>query len=925
MPVILRPYAAQSNGFVTAGPRRMELFTIQDPGSSLVPVPWEKLLSIHEGRHVAQNQFARTSVYRWIYYLFGDLNLLYINLSNGSIMEGDAVVAETALTPSGRGRSADFLSYMKMSFDNGDMRSWMKWRHGSIKKYTPDHYRVGYMTVAGMRYVYDAPSFMTDYLNTVANPFRFAGVAAVAKKYSGKRFEATWRDIALTFKTIWTEEDSLRAPFTDFGQITQARKRFTVYKYALAGDGCIYAVRAAMDSPSDLVRISSDGTVRKLCSFSGEGKLAWSLPLRRIYWCEVIPDIRWEHTQVSRIRYYDFNGTRTLTRKGRYFNPSVSPDGLTLAVSEYCLDGSTAVVLMDAGTGKTEDRFKMPSGMTLKEPVIADGKVFLSAVSEEGSGLYEIALEGKKFRGGLQTVLKPSPVSLKDLRLSEDGSLLFVSDLDGSSEAYRCDGGGLTRLTTTKYGLESPFMFGGKLHASLLRPSGKMIAALDEENVPADFSKVHHYPVADKLAAQEKFLAARHNAPDGKRSPAMEARPYRRAGHLLKLHSWAPAYYNYDRFSASYAGKFYETVSPGAMAFFQNELGTFAGAVGLSLHRKYLREDKFMPGLHLRMTYRGLFPVFDAGLDLGDRSSWEYTCLYHTDKDSTSLSYSVRPHPYLAGYGAVSFPFNFSSGGWTRALEATMKIQSSNDLLVDPAKPVKTDSEGNLVPDSGHAPSFYLKSNPLEASVALRGVFTRDVAPSQMRPSLGGGFDIGYRTILNGLVPSYYGKGYFYLPGFSRTQSFKIGIGARYNPRGAVSEWFTDPCPLLPRGLDKEVLLNQYTAFASPFMASATIDYAIAFLPVDFSIARLLYLRNFELMPFADLAVADFAASGNSFQTLYCAGADLTAKFLRIIIPLNLSVGVRAGWCGGSAMPYISGALEKQSRFRISFVTSTKF
>lgn len=40
------------------------------------------------------------------------------------LLEGDAVTAETALTRYGRGRSADFLNYYMMAFDEGDMRDW---------------------------------------------------------------------------------------------------------------------------------------------------------------------------------------------------------------------------------------------------------------------------------------------------------------------------------------------------------------------------------------------------------------------------------------------------------------------------------------------------------------------------------------------------------------------------------------------------------------------------------------------------------------------------------------------------------------------------------------------------------------------------------------------------------------------------------
>ncbi len=165
MPVILHPYAGISNGLVAWAPRRMDLFTLPDV-SGMTPVPWAKLLAIHEGRHVAQKQFLRTGFWAGFHYPFGELAEMIIGMvPNSSLLEGDAVVAETALTKAGRGRSADFLSEMRMFFGTGDLRNWYQWRYGSIKKYTPDIYRLGYLTVAGYRYVYNDPYYTTGGLH----------------------------------------------------------------------------------------------------------------------------------------------------------------------------------------------------------------------------------------------------------------------------------------------------------------------------------------------------------------------------------------------------------------------------------------------------------------------------------------------------------------------------------------------------------------------------------------------------------------------------------------------------------------------------------------------------------------------------------------------------------------------------------------
>jgi hypothetical protein len=100
--------------------------------------------------------FGLTKAHKPIGWVLGEMwngqSGIYAGVSN---MEGDAVIAETALTNSGRGRTADFLNYYKVAFDNGDFRRWDQWSLGSQRRYASDHYALGYLTIGGFRYLYD--------------------------------------------------------------------------------------------------------------------------------------------------------------------------------------------------------------------------------------------------------------------------------------------------------------------------------------------------------------------------------------------------------------------------------------------------------------------------------------------------------------------------------------------------------------------------------------------------------------------------------------------------------------------------------------------------------------------------------------------------------------------------------------------------
>ena len=174
MPVILHPYK-DANGSVAWMPRRMDLYTVPSAYEP-APLPWSTMLSIHESRHVTQMQFGITGGHKALRYIFGEgWNGLAVALYPGTTnMEGDAVIAETALTPSGRGRTADFLNYYWVAFDQGDFRGWFKWRYMSQLRYSPTYYALGYMTIGGYRYLYDRPCFMGEGLRMVSdNPLKF--------------------------------------------------------------------------------------------------------------------------------------------------------------------------------------------------------------------------------------------------------------------------------------------------------------------------------------------------------------------------------------------------------------------------------------------------------------------------------------------------------------------------------------------------------------------------------------------------------------------------------------------------------------------------------------------------------------------------------------------------------------------------------
>ena len=923
MPVILHPYVGISNGLVAWAPRRMDLFTLPDV-SGMTPIPWAKLLAIHEGRHVAQKQFLRTGFWTGFHYPFGELAEMIIGMvPNSSLLEGDAVVAETALTKAGRGRSADFLSEMRMFFGTGDLRNWYQWRYGSIKKYTPDIYRLGYLTVAGYRYVYNDPYYTTKFLKVASTlGGAFSAMNSASKQSSGKKLPDAWNEMMHTYRDMWDLNNDHRAPFSVTEPRVALPRSYTVYAGSVPAGGAVIAEKAGMDLPAVLVRVAPDGKEKTLAAFGGEGKLAWSGPLQRVYWSEAVPDVRWTLKQDARIRYYDVQTGRqgSLVRNGRYFSPAVSADGLSVAAVEYPTDGSAAVVVLDARSGNLLRRWKTPDGFQPTEVVFQDAGLVFAAITDEGTGLYRVPAGS----GAPDTLLAPQPVTVKDLSAVDGNTLLLVCDRTGTSEAYTFSEGTLQQLSVTKFGLGSPFFADGRLYASVLQPEGRILSQVECKPKAVDFSDVYRDPVAEVLSAQEKEMST--FLPD----PAVEltpARPFRKISDAFHFHSWAPVYVDLSRADISFRDYYFQTASLGATGFFTNRLGTVNGSVGLSVHEKVAPEDKTPSvGAHFRMSYSGLYPVFDFALDVGDRDAALHMPYLVTKDNSMFVRSSSYGKMYVGGMASVALPLDFSSGGWERRIEPALALSISNDDLYGPFLPVKVNhgAPGGYSVDKGYELTWNSQATAYRTTAVLRGSFLRPAARSQMMSSKGFGFEAGVTSV--DFNWSEYGKVYAYFPGLHPWHGLKLGAAVRHYTMDRYSFWFADPCPPAPRGLAKDASVEALLLTAAPLAGKVTLDYAMPILPVDFAIGNIFYFRNFELVPFADLSLLRPAAgTGLTGNVLWSAGADIAVNIQRLVlISSNFSIGMRLAYSGGSAFPFLQEQVRNLEPFYAGFVFNTK-
>lgn len=887
MPAVLHPFTATANGQVTWTPRRVELLTVPDAFAPEA-TPWLRQLTIHESRHIAQLQAGADRPFRWLKFLSGQLAAGGVAALYGgpAFLEGDAVVAETALSASGRGRTADFLEYYRVSFAAGDFRDYWRWRYGSQRLYTPDYYRAGYLAVGGIRARYGVPDLSARFYRRIRE---HGGVAFLnwdktVREATGKTFREAFAEVSAALQEQWAADEAARSPFMPSDAVSAVPRRFTEYSsLESAGDG-LYAVRGGITRPDRLVRVGSDGTERPLTLLgTGRSQLRYSAPTGRLYWSEQVRDVRWPLRSWSVIRSADSGGVRTLTRKTRFFHPAPAPDAPVLAVTEYPADGSCRVLLLDAASGAELRSWRAPDGMQVVETAWAGGSLYASALTEEGFGLYRVE--------DFTAVLPPRPVKIKQLRSAGD-ALLFTCDLTGVNELYRLDpraDAAPQRMTATRFGASDFALLRDTLFYASLRPEGRLIrktAVADLMPQEADFSQLPQYPFAEELRAGEPEPIGR-----GAETEVSNPRPYGKLAHLFRFHSWLPLYFAYDAVDNLSLETIRQSAGLGATAFWQNDLGSGSGFFG---YHAACESGTWRHSAHAQLSYAGLYPVFELRADFNERDACDYRLRPDADGRISTLYAASRGVPALSGQLRSYIPWNFSSGGWLRGLVPSATLLLNNDRLGD--------------------------GSPMtRASLSLRGYIMQRTPASRPYPRFGIGAEAGYRfrpgTSL--IAPSGYAYLYGYLPGLHETHGLRWSLLGARRFGGVFSEAYAASAP---RGYPGAVAQR---IAAYPGQVKAAFDYKLPLLPVDRALlGPAAYLSHFELTLHGDWAHFRSAQTAGS---LYSTGADLNAVLGNLLwIPYATRIGVSYNYNGGASFATFAAQKLPVERHVVSLIFSVE-
>lgn len=898
MPVVLHTRTASSNGMVTWTPRRMELLTVPDAYAPEA-TPWERQLAVHESRHVAQLQFGNERCFKVFNILFGQITTGALSgIYPGQVfLEGDAVRAETALTSAGRGRTADFLEYYRLSATEGEFRDFWQWRYGSMTRYAPNHYGSGYLKIAGTIAACDVPDLTKGYYERIVSRhgWSIANFAGNLKAQAGIKvddaFSRTWDYLT----DAWTADNALRGPFMQGGRLTSVNDFYDEYTGTASVPEGLLTIRHGNAVSPELVLVRPDSTVVNLRPFSSyASSLRYSPVTDCTYWTEYRSDLRWEQQSSSVVCCLDSAGTvRTLSSGSRLYNPAPSGSRPVLSVTNYPEAGGSELLVMDARDGSVLETYSAPDGMQVVESAWVGDRILVSAITEGGFGIYSLP--------SFSPVLEPRPVKVKQLD-SRGDRLTFVCDRTGVNELYALDPetGILEQLSLTRDGASDFAFRGDELYFSKPGLDGRGIWKIPVDSLvrrEADWAKVFEYPIAGTIADGEP-QSIDYDAPVEISDP----RPYPKLAHLFGFHSWVPVYVDFDAVKSFSLENISTALGIGATAFWQNTLSSCYGQVGL----RVLDPDfSFRPSVLAKFTYAGLYPVIEASFGFNDRDA-RCSRYISNPSDGSETKYESFGRPRVSGSLKTYVPLSFSSGGWSRGLVPQLSVSVANDAfayVID-----RSTTSGVIVrKQGGSAPTG-------RVAASLRAYSVLPTPQSCLFPRLGLGVEAGFsRNFVAAFCPNVYGYVYGYLPGFRENQGFKLTATVEGKP-GKEGIFVESYVSTVPRGFKSAV---QNIVAPYPVQTKLTVDYAIPFANLEWTgLSPIIFVRNLELTPHFDWS---YFSSTKESGSLMSAGASFAFR-LGIGRPVHL--GVDYSYNAGSFYQKVAEADPKTGRHHFGLVFS---
>lgn len=664
IPVVVHNHSVVSNGFLALAPRRMELFVHPDPNG--YAGDRFRQLTLHEMRHVSQVDMLNQGFTRLLSIFTGEqANAIAAAMLPFWLLEGDAILAETIHTHTGRGRLPSFEKEIKaILLDQKRLYSYDKSYFGSYKDFIPDYYRYGFQIAAHAKNKY-GDNFWIEAVNYTGEKSWLASpLSFYIKKETGLNRTDFYAETMSFIENKW-KKSSEKREIHKYEWLGRKNETYTSYSYPhILEDSSIIAVKTGLDIIPSFTRIGPDGTEKILFTpgslFSGR----ISIKRSRILWDEYVPDPRWGNRSYSELKLFNYEtGIReTLTRNTRFSAPAFSFSGDTIIAIETDPQQQIWLVLLSAENGEYFKKVPSPNNVWLQYPEWIEGTSFIAVIASDEKG--KKILSYNRDTDSWQTLFYSGFHDIHDIK-SHDDKLLFRGSFSGTDDIYALDykTGNLFRFTYSRYGAYYPG----------ISPNGKEVSFSEYTSngykpvrIPNDSLAGNPVGIETLQLKEQSFFQTRH-IPEEELEEIMipenfnpEIKKYSKMANLFRFHSWVPFYFDYSSLTLENPD-----INPGVSITSQNTLSTAFTTIGY----EYSDDNHF---LKTSFIYKGIYPVISFSSSFGGS-----TGVLRGENDPELTSVRTNENYSLLTY----IPLNFTSGKFITGIQPLLKLNYSGNYF----------------------------------------------------------------------------------------------------------------------------------------------------------------------------------------------------------------------------------------------------
>lgn len=837
IPTVIHSDGGISNGMVTWAPRITNLYALPPQNTHGY---WLEHLVSHEFKHSMQMESVNKGFTKALYYLFGDLAPIVVlgAYIPTWYLEGDAVVFETTTGNIGRGRDPEFLNEMRAQVVEKGIYPYKKAYFGSIKRYVPNHYTLGYYITAMGRIEYGNDIWDKALTRVAKRPYGITPFSTSLRKTTNLKNarQSLYQEIFNNLHKEWSEN---YFKCTDNIEIIPTYNTlYTNYYSPIAiGQDSVIAYKQGKEEFGAIVLLNN-GEEKILCKTGAiyDKKLAYNNGI--LLWSEYNPHPRYSHSGKETLRTYNTkNGEYKVYRyKNNRYATFATHEGW--GCIEILPNGVSDIVIFNNQMEEI-DRIHGNFSNLYVHPTYSNGKVYSIVNSPNGNSIISINLSTK-----LTDTILPATNYTINYPAILNNELYFCASFNTNNAIYRISNGKPRHIAESKYGISMPSCHNNILTASQYTADGYKPIIIRTNNISVGNVEYKEFNIAEKVSKLEQFS----KFPVSQFNDTIKPKRYNRFASLINIHSWGPLYLSTQEMD----------IRIGASIYTQNTLNTFAASAG------YIWKEGYNRGAYkINATYQGWWPIVSINGEFGKK-----------DITATDGFYIYKFNPrYNKLSGIIQLPLYFTQRGININLNPYLiyNLEGYSKDYTNPYIP--------LLPNKVKFNGRYAQYGQIGLNFSIK----KQTNAMELQPKYGITINSGIAKEINnfGIGDTWNIATTLHLPGIFNNHGISIYGGVQSNTNKSVNYYTANI--LRPRGV---------TLTGSDYR-TIRADYTLPIAYPDSGIGTILYFKRVYGTLFYDYGTIK---NGSNLYKISSIGAELQSNIDLISPQYPINLGIRGGY-----------------------------